>query len=96
MGHNVLDWGMDMIVMSNKEIFKGASAILDKKALKKLSEKLRVSKFFVLPSSAHEMMLIPCDDESKLDMYSNLVKEVNYTQVDPVDRLTDRAYILEI
>lgn len=66
------------------------------KALKKLSEKLGVSKFFVMPSSVHEMMLIPCDDESKLDMYSNLVKEVNYTQVDPVDRLTDRAYILEI
>lgn len=59
-------------------------------------KKLGVSKFFVMPSSVHEMMLIPCDDESKLDMYSNLVKEVNYTQVDPVDRLTDRAYILEI
>lgn len=96
MGHNVSDGGMDIIVMSNKEIFKGASAILDKKALKKLSEKSGVNKFFVLPSSVHEMMLIPCDDESKLDMYSNLVKEVNYMQVDPVDRLTDRAYILEI
>lgn len=83
-------------IISNKSKVKGASAILNKKVLAEFCERYHTNKIVVLPSSVHEMMLIPCDDESKLDMYSNLVKEVNYTQVDPVDRLTDRAYILEI
>lgn len=49
-------------IVTNTINFRGASAILDMVALKELAQKLNVHKFIVLPSSIHEMIIIPDDD----------------------------------
>ena len=48
--------------------------------------------FFILPSSIHEVLIVP--DNGKMDLASleNMVKEVNATQVAPADKLTDSVY----
>ena len=83
-------------VISNKSSIKGASAILNKKVLKEFAQKLNISKFLVLPSSVHEMLLLPYTDEIDIEEFSQMVKEVNCSQVKPEERLTDRAYVIEI
>ncbi len=46
-------------------------------------------------SSIHEALLVPLHDESySLESFDAMVKKINETQVDPCDRLTDRAYII--
>lgn len=84
-------------MVTNTMNFRGASAILDMVALKELAQKLNVHKFIVLPSSIHEMIIIPDDDgNSNIEELSRMVQEINETQVEPEERLTDRAYIITV
>ena len=83
-------------IVTNTINFRGASAILDGEALKKLSKKLDVSKFIVLPSSIHEMIVIPDDGKCAIEELSKMVQEVNQTQIEPEERLTDQAYVIEV
>ncbi len=48
--------------------------------------------FFVLPSSIHEILLVPDDGLKTADELRAMVQEVNATQVSPEDKLTDSVY----
>ena len=48
--------------------------------------------FFILPSSIHEVLIIPDNGKMDLKDLENMVKEVNATQVAPADKLTDSVY----
>lgn len=87
---------MPLFILTNRIAMKGASAILNKKVLSKLSKKYHTNKIVALPSSIHEMILAPYTERVDLEEFSEMVKEVNHTEVDPIDRLTDRAYIITI
>lgn len=50
----------------------------------------------VLPSSRHEMLLIPDVPEEDMEIFTKMVAEVNATEVDEDDRLTDRAYMVTL
>ena len=75
---------------------KGASAILNREALSNFAKHYRTRELIVLPSTKQEMLIIPFDGSMKLEDMSAMVKEVNATEVDPKDRLTDRAYLLRL
>lgn len=76
--------------------FRGASAILDRKALKAFAEKHSTKKIIVIPSSIHECIVIPHTEDLNIDDITKMVREVNGSQVDPVDQLADKAYIINI
>ena len=84
-----------MYVISNHDKMKGASAILNEKALKEFAQKKGISRLFVLPSSINEMIIVPDHGEYELSDLSGMVSEVNATQVDPEEQLPSRAYVLE-
>ena len=48
--------------------------------------------FFILPSSIHEMLILPDDGQVDAEMLRDMVKEVNATQVAPAERLTNDVY----
>lgn len=48
--------------------------------------------FFILPSSIHEILIVPDDGNVKLADLEAMVREVNATQVAPEDKLTDSVY----
>ncbi len=48
--------------------------------------------FFVLPSSIHEVLLVKDNGQVAAKELENMVKEVNATQVEPADQLTDHVY----
>lgn len=50
----------------------------------------------MLPSSVHEMLLVPYTEEISLDDFSAMVTEINGAEVAPEERLTDRAYIVTL
>ncbi len=83
-------------VISNTSKVKGASAILNKKALIEFGKRHRTNRIVVLPSSIHEMILVPYTEEVDINTFSSMVGEVNNSQVDPTERLTDRAYIINL
>ena len=84
-----------MYIVSNHSRQKGASAILNKDMLKQFACEHNCKKLVILPSSVHECILIPCDDEEvDIESFDNMVQEVNSTQVSPEERLIDRAFII--
>ena len=48
--------------------------------------------FFILPSSIHEVLIVPDNGNMSLGDLEAMVKEVNATQVAPEDKLTDSVY----
>ena len=81
-----------LYVMTNKSMYCGASAILDKKALKKLADKVHTNKFIMMPSSRHEVIVVPDTGNIELEDATELVNTVNSSEVEPIDQLADKAY----
>ena len=48
--------------------------------------------FYILPSSRHEVLLVPDNGQMSLGDLESMVREVNATQVAPEDKLTDSVY----
>lgn len=78
-------------VLSNSDRVFGAAALLYAGALKKLTKRLN-KNLIILPSSVHEVLLVPDDGVTKKDFFKNMVKEVNDSQVDPEERLSYNVY----
>ena len=86
---------MHIHVVTTSHRTKGAAAILNRGDLMEFAKNHDVDKLVVLPSSIHEMLVIPYDGSQDIDDFSRMVKEINATQVAPEERLTDKAYIIE-
>ena len=80
-------------VVTNTSGFLGASSILNTDEIRK---EIGAGKYFVCPSSTHEMLLVPADKFDSIDEVSALVASVNAEVVDPADRLIDEAFILQV
>ena len=80
-----------MYVLTNMTSCNGAGAMFCGELLKKIQTKLD-SDYFLLPSSIHEVIIVPDEggyDRSELD---EMVKTINATEVNPNDRLADHAF----
>ena len=80
-----------MYVVSNSSRTLGASAILYEGILKKIEEQAG-EKFYILPSSIHELIIIPADYGIDREHLELMVKEINETEVDREERLSNRVY----
>lgn len=86
--------GSDMFVLSNTSKLFGASCILYQNLLHHLSDHFS-SSFYLLPSSIHEVILIPTMDCSCLSQFTQMVQEVNETQLRAEEVLADHAYFYD-
>ncbi len=80
-----------MTVVTNDVGVNGAAAIFYPGVMEKLAE-MTEGDFFILPSSLHEMIILPDRGNFSPEQLSKMVKEINETQVEPWDRLTDEVY----
>lgn len=80
-----------MYVLTNRSKMFGAAEILDGETLRGISEKLS-GDFIVLPSSVHETIILSSDNAPEYPKLADMVCEVNATQVDAEDRLSDHVY----
>ncbi len=80
-----------MFVASVPDKIHGAGVLAYQDFMDQASERVG-GDFFILPSSIHELLIVPDDGHVKLEDLKGMVKEVNETQVDPKDRLTDSVY----
>ena len=81
-----------MQVLSNKDRFYGASAMLDTEFLSKYSEEID-SDFFILPSSIHELIIVPYSEFTNREELTSMIKQVNDTTVAIEDKLSDSLYV---
>lgn len=80
-----------LYVLTNSEKCYGASTLLDSNATKQISEQLG-GDYVILPSSVHEVLILPMSSVSDKETLESMVREVNETQVAPNERLSDHIY----
>ena len=83
-----------MYVLSNAEKLNGAAALLDSKTMEDISEKLG-GDFIVLPSSIHETIVLPLNEDMDRHTLEAMVQDVNAGQVAPEERLSDHVYMYD-
>lgn len=80
-----------MYVLSNRIRSYGAAAILYQGRLEAIGMYLK-SNYYVLPSSVHEVIVIPEKEEIGMQSLSAIVREINQTQLQEEEILSDHAY----
>ena len=82
---------MEMFVVTNPEKLNGAVTLFYPDAMERISKELG-SGFYVLPSSIHECLVIRDRVGLNPEELREMVKEVNRTQVEHEERLSDNIY----
>ena len=85
------DTYLPMYVLTNQEKVYGAAAMLYSEHMKKLAERWQTD-LLILPSSNHEVLLLPDDGQNEYAFYRQMVEEVNTTQVEPEEVLSYSLY----
>ena len=94
---NLLNEKMDMEAMenpmfclTNKAKMNGASLLLQEDIRKQIGECLG-SDYFVIPSSVHEVLILPDNGILQVPELNAMVQEVNETQVERQEQLSDKV-----
>lgn len=85
------DPSKSMFILTNKSKMHGAACVLYDNVLKEFARKYK-KDLYILPSSIHEVILLVDSDELQHDSINDLVRDVNSTQVDIIEQLSDHAY----
>ena len=84
-----------MYVLSNSMMLNGAAVICYPQLMQRIGEQVK-QNFFILPSSVHEVLLVPDNGVLSLKDLEQTVKDVNTCEVMPADRLSDSVYHFDV
>lgn len=83
-----------MYVLSNKMHVHGAASMLYQDILKDFATALG-NDMYILPSSIHEVILLPAQGDEDCEGLKQMVREINETQVEPEEVLSDSVYLFD-
>lgn len=83
--------GIPMYVLSNEQKLQGAACILYPDVLSNFAKE-KNSDLFILPSSIHEVILLPDSEGTSKETLLEMVSEINRTQVEEGEVLADSVY----
>ncbi len=82
---------MPMYILSNKDRIHGAAAILYPGVVEQLALIFQTG-FYIIPSSIHEVILLVDNGQENPIHLREIIAEVNRTQVEPEEVLSDSLY----
>ena len=80
-----------MYILTNTEKLHGAACILYQQLLEEFAKKVN-DNLYILPSSVHEIIMIPASFAGKASELRQMVEEINATQVEEEEVLSDSVY----
>ncbi len=80
-----------MYILTNTHRSNGSACILYKDVLKQFSVQFN-SDLFIIPSSIHEVILIPYSDDISPEQLNEMVKDINTKEVDAIEVLSNHIY----
>lgn len=81
-------------IVTNNRCSYGACEVLRKEVQEKLRDILK-DNFYIIPSSVHEMIIIPEQGGMQKEELKCMVKEINRTLVPPEEVLSDNIYFYD-
>jgi hypothetical protein len=93
-GHDYVNGG-SMLVASNENKMFGANILADSMMMEKISQVIN-DDMYIIPSSVHELLILPKENAKDFGLgpkdLEAMVRDVNATQVEPHERLSNRVY----
>lgn len=83
-----------LYIATNTSKFYGASALLREDVLLELAERLK-KNLYIIPSSIHELVLVPDHGIYDVAGMKNMLHEVNAKMVRSYERLSDNIYLFD-
>lgn len=83
-----------MFVLSNKARVEGAGCMLYPDVLHDFAETIN-SNFYIIPSSVHELLLLPSKNDEEYAEIKSMIKEINNTQVSAEEILSYSLYYFD-
>lgn len=80
-----------MYILSNKNRVEGASCMLHTDLIRNFANSIH-SSLYIIPSSVHELLLVPTPNTDDGSAMKNMIKEINDTQVEPEEILSYSLY----
>ena len=80
-----------MYVVSNRRGVNGAACMMYPGLMADISERLD-SDLFIIPSSVHELIVVPVKRIEECERYDEMIRYVNKTQLAQTDILSDHVY----
>lgn len=80
-----------MYIFTNRSRIKGAAAMLRTDLLDRFA-KAQESDLIILPSSVHELMLLPAREDENAAEFRRIVRHINEEIVEEEERLSDEVY----
>lgn len=81
----------ERVVASTVDKTHGASVMFSDATLKKIAELLETDVFYVLPSSVHEIICVPANED--IEVFAEMVRDINERVVFDKDVLSNNVYI---
>ena len=80
-----------LFILSNEYSTRGASALLYPGVLEEFADQFE-SDICIIPSSIHEVILVPDQLDITSSNYASMIQEINSTEVSPHEILSDHPY----
>lgn len=84
-----------LYILTNRSRFFGAGVLLYDNILEQCAQTLG-PRFYVIPSSIHEVLLLPCTRDVGRSDLNEMVKEVNAHHVAPEEVLSHHVYLYDM
>ena len=85
----------NMFVLSNTSAMNGAATIFYPEVMERIGEQAG-GDLFVIPSSVHEVLLVPDDGVMQRENLEQIIRDINANEVEPKDRLSDTLYHYDV
>ena len=85
------DMAPPMYVATNQDKVQGAAVMFYPDFMDQAAKELG-GDIFILPSSVHEVLILPDDGNMNAQEWKEMVTSINASEVSPEDRLTDSVY----
>jgi len=80
-----------MYVLTNESRMYGATCILYQDLLRDIADRF-AQDFYILPSSVHEVILVPAEEEYLEASFNSMIRDVNSSQLTREEILSDHLY----
>lgn len=80
-----------LYLLTNQTSFFGAAGILNTDLIAEFAEEIG-QNLYIIPSSVHELLLLPDDGQTNIEYFDLMIDEVNRSLVEPQNILSNHAY----
>jgi hypothetical protein len=92
----VEDFDCPMWVVTNDSGVYGAGSIVNTEAIRSICRRTDSDKMMIIPSSIHELILLPMDFGCDTEYAKDIVKATNATVLKNKDKLADSLYVYDM